>query len=313
MSKVEPRGRRLTATVVTMELNDDALPIHEDAELKIRPRIFLEGNFFVDLKPGTPVAPGARRAATRSASTQTAAPVQIDQVLGTLQDGHAQGPPEAPPGLRRGDRRRARARRGRRPGRPDTRGRDRGQVAERLARLLAPRRCAAPRSSTRRCSAREPHDLSKLIAGSAEGLGGARQPRGPAQGPDHQLQHHHRRARRPSRATCARRSRLLPRGARAANPALRQLNASFPPTRAFAREILPGVRETPATIDASLPVDRADARARLAAGAQGLVKRPAAGGRATSPQFTDGTSSCCRRSTWSTAACSTSCCRPATW
>ena len=29
-------------------------PIHDDARAKIRPRIFLEGNFFVDLEPGTP-------------------------------------------------------------------------------------------------------------------------------------------------------------------------------------------------------------------------------------------------------------------
>ena len=33
----------------------------------------------------------------------------------------------------------------------------------------------------------------------------------------------------------------------------RHLNASFPNTRAFAKEILPGVKETPATIDAALP------------------------------------------------------------
>jgi hypothetical protein len=38
-----------------------------------------------------------------------------------------------------------------------------------------------------------------------------------------------------------------------ANGALASLNAAFPPTRAFAREILPGVRETPATIEASFP------------------------------------------------------------
>ena len=38
-----------------------------------------------------------------------------------------------------------------------------------------------------------------------------------------------------------------------ANGALASLNEAFPPTRAFAREILPGVRETPATIDASFP------------------------------------------------------------
>ena len=40
-----------------MEIDDKGLPIHKDATMKIRPRIFLEGNFFVDLKPGTPAAP----------------------------------------------------------------------------------------------------------------------------------------------------------------------------------------------------------------------------------------------------------------
>ena len=45
------------AAVLVMELDDAALPLHEDATAKIRPRIFLEGNFFVDLKPGTPGAP----------------------------------------------------------------------------------------------------------------------------------------------------------------------------------------------------------------------------------------------------------------
>src|SRR6266516_7836625 len=42
------------AAVLTMEISKDGLPIHSDATAKIRPRIFLEGNFFVDLKPGTP-------------------------------------------------------------------------------------------------------------------------------------------------------------------------------------------------------------------------------------------------------------------
>jgi phospholipid/cholesterol/gamma-HCH transport system substrate-binding protein len=40
---------------------------------------------------------------------------------------------------------------------------------------------------------------------------------------------------------------------RNANDAFAQLNAAFPATRAFAREILPGVRETPATIAAAFP------------------------------------------------------------
>jgi hypothetical protein len=43
-------------TVVTMSIKDSGLPLHRDATAKIRPRIFLEGNFFVDLSPGTPGA-----------------------------------------------------------------------------------------------------------------------------------------------------------------------------------------------------------------------------------------------------------------
>ena len=46
---------------------------------------------------------------------------------------------------------------------------------------------------------------------------------------------------------------MLPEVLEAANPALDELNAALPPTRAFAREIIPAVRETPATIDAALP------------------------------------------------------------
>ena len=37
-------------------INKDGLPIHADATAKIRARIFLEGNFYVDLSPGTPDA-----------------------------------------------------------------------------------------------------------------------------------------------------------------------------------------------------------------------------------------------------------------
>ena len=67
-----------------MELDDSALPLHEDATAKIRPRIFLEGNFFVDLKPGTPGAPTLDSGDTIKVS-QTASPVQLDQVLTSLQ------------------------------------------------------------------------------------------------------------------------------------------------------------------------------------------------------------------------------------
>lgn len=73
------------AARVVMEIEDKGLPIHRDAELTIRPRIFLEGNFFVDLKPGSPSAPVVDDGGTIPIN-QTAAPVQLDQILTALQD-----------------------------------------------------------------------------------------------------------------------------------------------------------------------------------------------------------------------------------
>ena len=71
-------------TVVTMSIKDSGLPLHEDATAKIRPRIFLEGNFFVDLTPGTPGAAELDDGETITV-TQTSTPVQLDQVLSALQ------------------------------------------------------------------------------------------------------------------------------------------------------------------------------------------------------------------------------------
>ena len=48
------------AAVVVLQIDDDGLPLHEDATAKIRPRIFLEGNFFVDLQARLAVGAGAR-------------------------------------------------------------------------------------------------------------------------------------------------------------------------------------------------------------------------------------------------------------
>src|SRR5947209_17338150 len=50
-------NQQCTAAEVTMTVQDQGLPLHKDATFAIRPRIFLEGNFFVDVSPGTPEAP----------------------------------------------------------------------------------------------------------------------------------------------------------------------------------------------------------------------------------------------------------------
>jgi phospholipid/cholesterol/gamma-HCH transport system substrate-binding protein len=84
VKKVDPITEGEGSARVTMELRDKALPIHEDAELKVRSRIFLEGNFFVDIQPGSPSAKVLESGATIPIQ-QTASPVQFGQLLSALQ------------------------------------------------------------------------------------------------------------------------------------------------------------------------------------------------------------------------------------
>src|SRR5215218_3310343 len=84
ISKIEPLAGRKTGALVTMQLEKSGLPIHSDAQLKIRQQLFLEGNYFVDLKPGSPSAPELKTGATVPIQ-QTAVPVQFGDVLTALQ------------------------------------------------------------------------------------------------------------------------------------------------------------------------------------------------------------------------------------
>jgi virulence factor Mce-like protein len=68
---------------VRMRIEETGRPIRTDATLKVRPRLFLEGNFFVDLRPGSPSAPELADGGTIPLA-QTATPVQLDQVLTAL-------------------------------------------------------------------------------------------------------------------------------------------------------------------------------------------------------------------------------------
>jgi virulence factor Mce-like protein len=83
VAKVQPTSPGAESAVVTMRINDIGRPIHVDATAKIRPRIFLEGNFFVDLTAGSAHAPVLGDGDTIPA-TQTSTPVQLDQVLAAL-------------------------------------------------------------------------------------------------------------------------------------------------------------------------------------------------------------------------------------
>jgi phospholipid/cholesterol/gamma-HCH transport system substrate-binding protein len=69
---------------VTFTVDSNGRPIHSDAQIEIRPRIFLEGNFFLDVSPGSPSAHELDSGDTVPV-TQTSTAVQLDQVLTTLQ------------------------------------------------------------------------------------------------------------------------------------------------------------------------------------------------------------------------------------
>jgi phospholipid/cholesterol/gamma-HCH transport system substrate-binding protein len=78
----EPAGQQ--AALVTMEIEDSGRPIKTDATAQLRPRLFLEGNLFVDLRTGSPGAAEAPDGYVLPVD-QTSVSVQLDQVLTTLQ------------------------------------------------------------------------------------------------------------------------------------------------------------------------------------------------------------------------------------
>jgi ABC-type transporter Mla subunit MlaD len=84
VGKVIDVGRDGDNTEVTFTVAGKGRPIHDDAFAAIRPRIFLEGNFFIELDPGSPSAPELGSDATIPVS-RTSTGVQLDQILTALQ------------------------------------------------------------------------------------------------------------------------------------------------------------------------------------------------------------------------------------
>jgi phospholipid/cholesterol/gamma-HCH transport system substrate-binding protein len=243
------------AAVVVLQIDDKGLPLHTDATAKIRPRIFLEGNFFVDLKPGSPEAPELDEGGTLKV-TQTATPVQLDEVLTSLQSDARQDLKDLLDGLAVALTSKPTAAENRAAD-PSTR----GETAAESLNDAYDDIPAAERSTAEVFGAllgTEPgRDLSRLIDGTARTADALIRNEG-ALG-DLITNFNTTMAAFGSESVSLRTSiRELPGTLEAANRALAALNEAFPPTRAFAREILPGVRETPATIDAAFPwIDQA--------------------------------------------------------
>jgi len=227
-------GASPTAVVVTMQIEDEGRPIRTDATLSLRPRLFLEGNYFIDLRPGSP---GAAEAAGGHLipATNTSSPVQLDQVLTTLQSDVRQDLRTLLDELGG-----ALTRHG-------------GAEGLRTLYRTSP---GAFRSSARVSDAllgTEPHDLSGVIR-NLDRFIAALDRREP------QLQDLVTNARIVTGAVASEAAALeqaiaeLPATIDAAGPVLTGLNESFPQVRAFAREALPGVSSLPPAIDASTPL-----------------------------------------------------------
>jgi phospholipid/cholesterol/gamma-HCH transport system substrate-binding protein len=246
---VEPE-QGTDAAVVVMQINKDGLPLHTDATAKIRPRIFLEGNFFIDLTSGSPGAPKLGNGDTIKV-TQTATPVQLDQVLTSLQSDTRQDLKVVLKGFNDAL--------NSKPTAAQNASSDpsaRGQTAAESFNDAYTDIPAAEKSTAIVFDAllgTEPdRDLSRLIVGTARTTAALTRNENALK--DLITNFNTTTAAFASQANnLSLTIRDLAPTLASANRAFTSLNAAFPPTRAFAREILPGVNETAATIDVSFP------------------------------------------------------------
>jgi phospholipid/cholesterol/gamma-HCH transport system substrate-binding protein len=265
----EPTG----AALVTMAIEKKGLPIHKDATLKIRPKLFLEGNFFVQVEPGSPSAADVGSGGTIPV-TQTAAPVQIDQVLSSLQLNTRTNLQKLLVGY--GDALN---------GKPLP-GEDADQVpavrgltaAQALNKSLdhSPQALRGSALVNEGLLGVDLHDLSKLVASSQKVSAALDTNEGVLQ--DFVVNFNRTvQAFANQQDNLQQSVALLGPVLTKANSTFAALDASFPPTSAWAREILPGVRETGPTIDASFPWVAQARKLVSPAELQGLVSdlRPA--------------------------------------
>jgi virulence factor Mce-like protein len=237
------------AAVITMHINENGLPIHADATAAIQSRIFLEGNFYVDLHPGSPNAPQLDSGATLPAAN-TAGPVQLDRVLAALTSNARANLQTLVQGF------------GAALNAPPTTAEDATQdpSVKRLTAAQALNQSLNYSAGAFKASAIvnqallgiQPHDLSESVAGNEEVF------RALAAHQD-QLRGFVTTFDATMRALAARQRDLsatiaaLPPLLRTANHALTSLDASFRPTRQFAKAILPGIEQLDPTIGAALP------------------------------------------------------------
>ncbi|MGZ4297857.1 MAG: MlaD family protein [Solirubrobacteraceae bacterium] len=219
------------AAEVTVNITNQGLPIHDDATFAIRPRIFLEGNFFVDVSPGTPSAPVAKDGHTFPVQ-QGVEPVQFDQVLTGLQSDTRQNLQtllqQYGKAVKTG-----------------------GPSFNKSIQYWLP---AYEYSSIVAHDALglQPHDLSNYIAAQGQ-VSGAFDTH--PKNLENLITDFNTTANAFARQNKALEQTVLqlPQTLSAAVPAFNALNAAFPPLRTLAKALVPGVKSTGPMVDASLP------------------------------------------------------------
>jgi phospholipid/cholesterol/gamma-HCH transport system substrate-binding protein len=235
--------------LVSMEIESKGLPIHADATLKIRPRLFLEGNYFVELQPGSPSAPTLSSGATIPI-TQTADPVQLDQVLDALNTdtranlqnfliGYGDALTRKPDAAENAEQS------------PDVYGLN-GAQALNKSYHRGPSALKSSAIDTQAVTGSEVHDISKLVASIgkvAAALNVHEQDLGELIVNFNNFFHSLASQASSLNATVA----VLPGALSSLKQGFSSLAAALPPTRTFARDIIPGIKQTPATISTGLP------------------------------------------------------------
>jgi phospholipid/cholesterol/gamma-HCH transport system substrate-binding protein len=243
------RLRGSDAGIITMNIDPQGLPIHADATMKIRTRIFLEGNFYVDLSPGTPTAPILTSGQTLPAAN-TSGPVQLDRVLGALTSdaranlqtlliglGSTLDLPPTPAQDATVD--------------PSVRGLTAGQALNKSLNYSA-EAFKASAIVNQALLGQQPHDLSQLVVGSEQVFRGLAA--SSIQLASLVTTFNATMAAFASRQQdLAQTIRVLPPLLGATNAADTALDASFPPTQAFAAAILPSLPPVAPTITVALP------------------------------------------------------------
>jgi phospholipid/cholesterol/gamma-HCH transport system substrate-binding protein len=236
-------------TTVRFNIEDDGRPVNADATVKLRPRMFFEGNWFLDLDPGSPSAPELDHGDSIPMS-RTATAVQFDEVLNTLQApvrddlgdllfGYGYALTRVPTPA-------------------DDLGFEpfvQGKSAAEAINLAFEEGELAGRSSSRVLEAlrgTEPHDLSRLIATGGRTFEALSEH-------EAQLQDLITNWNRFTGALAAESANLeatfveLAPTLETAETSLDNLNRTLPPLRTWAREIEPAVAELPALIEAGGP------------------------------------------------------------